>query len=82
MNHLCPSWKDPANGTIASPTAQLSKYFEIIHKHLLRFLQTALCVPKTRTAQHGSNRDRTEEEGDDWGVFRGGGDVPAGAVMS
>ena len=82
MNHLCPSWKDPANGTIASPTAQLSKYFEIIHKHLLRFLQTALCA-SLKLGRHNTGRIGTEAaEGDDWVVFRGGGDVPAGAVMS
>ena len=32
--------------------------------------------------RHNTGRIGTEEEGDDWGVFRGGGDVPAGAVMS
>ena len=54
---------------------------------------SALCVPKTREVELGEHNTSGigTEEGSDWGVFRGvpqiggclgGGDVPAGAVMS
>ena len=72
MNHLSVSHLEPGRTPTLRRPLQLSKYFEIIRKldELLHFLQTPLCVPKSRVVHNSRGRTGTEEV-DDCGVFRG-----------